>query len=217
MFPLHLTRERSPFYLPLGLCWIRRWPLRQGTSESRPCRLESENGARCVCWDGRMCERNWIKSWLIMIKFGLILIGSYSHKLGLLIQPLAFHLPQSFAKKHRVGASGQYKSYWYFGSRFWAWVRLRGRRLGGVAVSSYAQVWSIRSSRLRYLPDVVPHVVCVSVIPPGGDVIMSKPLLYSLLFVYDLYNSWNPSISNWLLRALIRFTIQIWGFPFVEI
>ena len=33
-----------------------------------------------------------------MIKFGLIRIGSYSHKLGLLIHPLAFHLPQSFAK-----------------------------------------------------------------------------------------------------------------------
>jgi len=45
------------------------------------------------------------------------------------------------------------------------------------------------SSRLRYLPDVVPYVVCVSVIPPSGDVIMSKPLLYSLLFMYDLYNS----------------------------
>ena len=45
------------------------------------------------------------------------------------------------------------------------------------------------SSRLRYLPDAVPYVVCVSVIPPSGDVIMSKPLLYSLLFMYDLYNS----------------------------
>ena len=49
---LRLTSERSPFYLLLGLCWIRRWPLRQGTSGSRTCRLESESVVRCVWWDG---------------------------------------------------------------------------------------------------------------------------------------------------------------------
>ena len=38
-------------------------------------------------------------------------------------------------------------------------------------------------------PDVVPDVVCVSVIPPSGTVIISNPLLHSLLCVYDLYNN----------------------------
>ena len=58
----------SPFYLPLGLYWIRRWPLRQSTSGSRPCRLESESVVRCVWWDG------WMDVWMRWIKTGWIII-----------------------------------------------------------------------------------------------------------------------------------------------
>jgi hypothetical protein len=107
-------------------------------------------------------------------KMWLTRIGKTTTIIGPLNFPSAFHLTQSNAK-HRVGASGQYKKYWKIFNRFWAQVRLRGWRLGGVeSCPSLKLVHGDEDRLLLFYFVAVPDAMC-RVILLGGDVIMSKP------------------------------------------